>query len=340
MKILGIETSCDETAAAVLDCREPGSVSVVSEEVSSQVRLHEAYGGVVPELASREHLRNLPVIVDRVLSRAGKEIREMDLICVTRGPGLKGCLLVGVCFARGLAASAGIPLSGVNHIEAHLLSPMLEHPEISFPYLGLVISGGHTEIILVSGVGRYECLARTTDDAAGEAFDKAAALLDLPYPGGPTLAALGDTAVNDRFHLPRVMREAEGFSFSGLKTAISILVRRNSEDISRAPEIRAKIAAAVQDAIVDAVCYKVQRAIKDTGIRTLCVAGGVSANRALRERLSAMPGIRAYFPPLKYCTDNGVMIAYAGFLRSRKGVPADSAPEVVSCQPVEEMRIP
>ncbi len=335
MRILGIETSCDETGVALLDY-DGTKCTVAAEEVSSQVRLHEAYGGVVPELASREHLSNLPVIFDQIMTGRRESV---DLICVTQGPGLKGCLLVGVCFAKGLSAAGGIPLCGVNHIEGHLLSPRFEHPELGLPYLGLVVSGGHTEIIVVEGAGKYSCFARTTDDAAGEAFDKAAALLDLPYPGGPALAALAAGVRNDAFTLPKVMREAEGFSFSGLKTAISLLVKKNEESMRRDPKIKAKLAAAVQDSIIDAIQFKVKGAVRATGIHTLSVSGGVAANTALRESLRKIPGIDVYFPPPQYCTDNGVMIAFAGLQRFLAGAPIHDSLEIHSRWPVEEMSL-
>ncbi|NMC62558.1 MAG: tRNA (adenosine(37)-N6)-threonylcarbamoyltransferase complex transferase subunit TsaD [SAR324 cluster bacterium] len=339
MRILGIETSCDETAVAILDYQENSGFRIIAEEVSSQVRLHEAYGGVVPELASREHLRNLPLIVDKVLKETEQIVQELDLICVTQGPGLKGCLLIGVCFAKGLSASYGIPLLGVNHIEGHLLSPHIDCHDLDYPYLGFVVSGGHTEIILVEDVGKYRCIARTIDDAAGEAFDKAASLIDLPYPGGPSLAALADSTHNDVFELPKVMREAEGFSFSGLKTAISILVRRNAEALSKDPQLKAKLAAAVQDAIIDALCFKVKRAVKETGVSVVCVSGGVSANLALRKKMRSLKGVKSYFPAFRYCTDNGVMTAFTGLQRFLKGVAVNSDLEIHSRWPIEEMRL-
>lgn len=335
MRILGIETSCDETGVALLDY-DGSKCTVAAEEVSSQIQLHEAYGGVVPELASREHLSNLPVIFDQIIGGAEESI---DLICVTQGPGLKGCLLVGVCFAKGLSAARGIPLCGVNHIEGHLLSPLFEHPDLAFPYLGLIVSGGHTEIIVVEGAGKYSCFARTTDDAAGEAFDKAAALLGLPYPGGPALAALASGVKNDTFMLPKVMREAEGFSFSGLKTAISLLVKKNAESIQNDPNVKAKLAAAVQDSIIDAIRFKVRKAVSATGIHTVSVSGGVAANTALREALRGIRGVNAYFPPPKYCTDNGVMIAFAGLRRFLSGARTTGRLEIHSRWPVEEMSL-
>lgn len=336
MRVLGIETSCDETAASVLRFTEGGEYEILSEAVSSQITLHEAYGGVVPELASREHLRNLPHMVGTVLTESGTSPDSVDLLCVTCGPGLKGCLLVGTSFAEGFAAAFGIPIAGVNHIEAHLLSPMLTHPDLEFPFLALVVSGGHTEIIAVHAVGNYTCLARTTDDAAGEAFDKAASLLGFPYPGGAALADKADGYVNDLFSLPKVMRESPGFSFSGLKTAISLLVQRNQNAMSD-DTIAGKICSAVQDSIVDALLFKLKRAIRDTGIRRVCVAGGVSANNALRREVAKLKDVKSFFPPAKYSTDNAVMIAYAGLRRFQINPKKNEACTVRSRWPVEEM---
>ena len=232
--ILGIESSCDESAAAILQYEiDSSDVHIVSEFISSQVALHQSYGGVVPELAAREHLRNLPFVVSEVLDRAKLAVKDLSSIAVSRGPGLKGCLLMGLNFARGLALSATVPLIGVNHIEAHLLSARLDNPDLEYPFLALIVSGGHTEVHYVPEVGKYELIARTIDDAAGEAFDKSANLLGFPYPGGAALAALAGEASSSRFKLPKVMRESEGFSFSGLKTAIALLVRKHEEDLRK-----------------------------------------------------------------------------------------------------------
>lgn len=338
MLILGIETSCDETAVAVLSSNEAGTnFALCAEVVSSQIKLHEAYGGVVPELASREHLKNLPIVLDQVLKEAQCELNDIELIAVTRGPGLKGCLLIGLDFAQGLALAHSISIIGVNHIEGHLLSPLYEDPSISFPYLGLIVSGGHTEIVRVDGVGRYSLIARSADDAAGEAFDKAAALLGFSYPGGPQLAKLADTSKNNIFSLPKVMREAEGFSFSGLKTAISLLIKKNKDALASDEELRAKLCAAIQDSIVDALCYKLKKAIKETSIRTVCVGGGVSANQCLRRSIQAIKGVTTHFPALKYCTDNGVMIAHTGALRFMRGERMELGADVKSRWPVWEV---
>ncbi len=341
MRILGIETSCDETALSVLEF-EGTTVRVLSEEISSQIKLHEAYGGVVPELAAREHLANLPIMLESTLSKAGTALKDIAAIAVTSGPGLKGCLLMGVGFAKGLALSHNIPLVGVNHIEGHILAPQIENRELHFPYLALVVSGGHTEIVHVQGVGKYHILARTMDDAAGEAFDKAANLLHFPYPGGPRLAALADQsrpAQKSRFVLPKVMREAEGFSFSGLKTAIALLVKREG-GIATDEKLKGEICWVIQESIVDALMHKLKDAIHRTGIRSVAVTGGVSANKFLRDEVSKLPGVKAYFPSMTHCTDNGTMIAFVGGLRFLQGERSDSGMEVISRWPVEELRAP
>lgn len=336
MLVLGIETSCDETAVALMSFSSAGIPTILTEEISSQAALHELYGGVVPELASREHLKNLPLLVEKVLGDSNVTLSELAGVAVTRGPGLQGCLLMGLCYAKGLAVSVGVPLVGVNHIEGHLLGPKLDNPELSFPYLGLVVSGGHTELHLVEGVGRYRVLARTTDDAAGEAFDKSANLLGLGYPGGAKLASLADTVSSSPFSLPKVMREAEGFSFSGLKTAVALLVRRNEGALCD-PEKKAQIAYSVQDAIVDVLCYKLGRAIEAMGIRRVVVTGGVSANRCLRGRVSEIANVDVYFPTFSHSMDNAAMIAYVGGLRlgAGEGMPLDA--DVLSRWPVETM---
>ncbi|MBX7144096.1 MAG: tRNA (adenosine(37)-N6)-threonylcarbamoyltransferase complex transferase subunit TsaD [Oligoflexia bacterium] len=318
MLLLGIETSCDETAVALLE--EAGSQPrVLAEEVASQTNVHELYGGVVPELASREHLRSLPILVDQVLHKAAVSTSDLGAVAVTQGPGLLGCLLVGINFAKGFTLANQIPLVGVNHIEAHLLSPRLACAQLEFPFLALVVSGGHTELHLVKEVGRYELLARTHDDAAGEAFDKSAHLLGFEYPGGPRLAAAADefrlAGGSSRFKLPKVMQGSEGFSFSGLKTAIALMVKRATSADSA---VRAELAHTVQEAIVDTLIGKVLEAKKRSGVTRVAVSGGVSANRRLRERLAQVVGGDVYFPDFKHCMDNAVMIAALGLERFRK----------------------
>lgn len=335
IRILGIETSCDETAIAVLEVHG-NKFSVTAEEISSQHEVHEAYGGVVPELASREHMRNLPLIYDSVLAGVSLSIADFDFIAVTVGPGLKGCLLMGLEFARGVSTASGVPLVGVNHIEGHVLAPLLDNPDLTFPFLALVVSGGHSEIVQVDAPGKYLVLARTTDDAAGEAFDKSAALLGIPYPGGPALARLADSINSSRFTLPKVMREAEGYSFSGLKTAIRLLVEKENNWPSD-EQIKAEIAYAIQDSIVDALVFKLKKAIKKTGIKTIAITGGVSANRALREAVKALPGVSVYVPKMIHCMDNAAMIAYAGYYRFGENNRHLDADPIKSRWPVEQL---
>lgn len=336
MIILGIETSCDETAVSIIEVGGDDAVVVRSEQISSQVALHEAYGGVVPELASREHLQNLPLLLDSVLKEGKVSLADVNLIGVTQGPGLKGCLLMGVGFAKALSIATGIPLIGVNHIEGHILSPLLSCPNLQFPFLSLVVSGGHTEILEVRGFGEYALIARTTDDAAGEAFDKSANLLGLVYPGGPRLAELADRTGRTRFQLPKVMRESPGFSFSGLKTAISLLIDRNRA-LLLDESVRGEICFAVQEAIIDALVFKVEKAIRDTGIKRISVTGGVSANRALRERMSKLKGAELYLPHMRHTTDNATMIAFAAYRGYLRGNRTDLACDVFSRWPVEEL---
>lgn len=319
MLALGIETSCDESAVALLEFDSKNKPRLLGELISSQNAIHEQYGGVVPELASREHLRNLPLLYDSLLTTANKSIDDLELIGVTQGPGLKGCLLIGISFARGLSEATGKPLVGVNHIEGHLLAPRLDNPDLEFPYLCLIVSGGHTEIIEVRGVAEYHLVTRTQDDAAGEAFDKSANLLGLPYPGGAKLAALADTIRESPLKLPKVMREQEGFSFSGLKTAFLLLVRQNESKL-KDESVKAQLAFAAQEAIVDTLVHKTSIALKERGISRLAVSGGVAANRRLREAVSSLKGISSYFPTSLHSTDNAAMIAYVAAERWQKGI--------------------
>lgn len=339
MRCLAIETSCDESAACVLE-RSGDGFTILAEEISSQTAVHEAYGGVVPELASREHLRNLPILVDAVLHRSGSSVRDLTVIAATRGPGLKGCLMIGLNFAKGLALAHGVPLLGVNHIEGHLLAPLLDVPDAPFPHLSLVVSGGHTEIHEVSGIGRYRLVARTTDDAAGEAFDKAAHLLGLSYPGGAKLAAIADkfrdSPDKKRFSLPKVMREAEGFSFSGLKTAIALLVQRNSA-LLQDEQLKGALCAVIQESIVDALVFKLREAQLRLGAEFITVTGGVSANALLRERVLELAHGKAAFPLPHHCMDNAAMIAHVGALRFERGERSPLSEEVRARWPVEGM---
>lgn len=329
--LLAIETSCDETAVATFELT-PSRPRLISEQISSQTELHKLYGGVVPELASREHLQALPLLTAKLLSDSGISSDKLNAIAVTCGPGLKGCLLMGIGFAKGLSLAHQIPVLGINHIEGHALSAQLDNPELEFPYLAVIVSGGHTEIQILHDVGRYQLIARTIDDAAGEAFDKSANLLKFEYPGGPKLAALADTVSATRFSLPRVMKDAEGFSFSGLKTAIALRVREQGVAVSD-PTIRAELAHAIQSAIVEALVRKVDHAVRATGIHRVAICGGVAANRALRAALAGLVGVTIYAPAMQHCMDNAAMIGYAAALRLRKGSNVSGADLNISLEP-------
>jgi N6-L-threonylcarbamoyladenine synthase len=336
MKILGIESSCDETGLAILDFSDPEKVTVLGEVLASQVALHELYGGVVPELASREHMRNLPMLFDELCEQTGLGLRDLDGIGVTCGPGLKGCLLIGIAFAQGLQKASGLPLFPVNHIEGHILSGELHDPTLKPPYLALVVSGGHTELVLVEGLSQYTCLCRTRDDAAGEAFDKSANLLNLGYPGGAKLAQAADAAgPTKRYTLPRVAREMDDFSFSGLKTAVLMLVRKCAAELSVDPNALGALSWAIQDAIVDTLVHKTRREALSRKL-PLVVCGGVSANQELRRRLSAEVS-RVIFPPMHHCVDNGAMIAYVAGRYSSEGISAPRL-DIFSRWPVEHLR--
>jgi tRNA N6-adenosine threonylcarbamoyltransferase len=311
---LGIETSCDETGIALYDTES----GVLGESLHSQADLHALYGGVVPELASRDHVRRIVPLAREALDRAGRGLDAVDLIAYTEGPGLAGALLVGAAVAAGLGIALGRPVVGIHHLEGHLLSPLLADPPPAFPFVALLVSGGHTQLMAVEGVGRYTLLGETVDDAAGEAFDKTASLLGLPYPGGPALARLAESGDARRHAFPRPMLNSESldFSFSGLKTAAMLCVRRQELDARG----RADVAASFQAAVIDVLCAKCLRALEATGMQRLVVAGGVGANAELRARLAretARIGARAYFPPARLCTDNGAMIAFAAALRFR-----------------------
>jgi N6-L-threonylcarbamoyladenine synthase len=319
MRVLAIESSCDESAVAILD-EERG---LLAHELYSQVDLHRIYGGVVPELASRDHLRRLPGLLRQAVATAGGGLQAIDAVAYTAGPGLVGALLTGAGLAAGLAFARGIPALPVHHLEGHLLAPLLADEPPPMPHLALLVSGGHTMLIAVRGLGDYELLGETRDDAAGEAFDKTAKLLGLPYPGGPELAQLATEGRPGVFQFPRPMLDRPGleFSFSGLKTAVALAVR--AEELT--PRRRADIARGVEDAIVDTLVGKTLRAAKQTGLEAVVVAGGVGANASLRTRLVsalAPTGARAFFPPLAFCTDNAAMIAVAGLARLLRGEQA------------------
>jgi len=316
MIVLGIETSCDETGVALYDT----AAGLLGHSVHSQIDLHAAYGGVVPELASRDHIRRLPVLVRQTLAAADCPLAAVDAVAYTAGPGLAGALLVGASFAESLGMALGVPVLPVHHLEGHLLSPLLSVDPPGFPFVALLVSGGHTQLMEVDAVGVYRLLGETLDDAAGEAFDKTAKLLGLGYPGGPQLAALAERGCPGRFRLPRPMLRSEDldFSFSGLKTAVLNVVSGVDWQAADAPDL----AADFQDAVVDVLCAKALRALAQTGLRQLVVAGGVGANRRLRERLDAAAqgrGGRVFYPEPELCTDNGAMIAFAGACRLAAG---------------------
>ena len=318
MLVLGIETSCDETGVALYDDR----VGLLGHTVFSQVAMHAEYGGVVPELASRDHIRQLLPLIRHLLRQTGRVLHDINGIAYTQGPGLAGALLVGASIGASLAFALGVPVIGLHHLEGHLLSPMLATPAPAFPFVALLVSGGHTQLMRVGGVGQYELLGETVDDAAGEAFDKTAKLLSLPYPGGPVLASLADSGDRRRFKLPRPMIASGdlNFSFSGLKTAAAELVKREGSSSL----LNADIAAAFQEAVVEVLVAKSALAMERTGLEQLVVAGGVGANRRLRKALSeksATQNFQVFYPPVDLCTDNGAMIAYAGAKRLRAGMP-------------------
>ena len=323
MRVLGIESSCDETGLALFDTER----GLVADALHSQVDLHATYGGVVPELASRDHSRRLLPLLERVLAEAGWQLDDLDGIAYTAGPGLMGALLVGATFGRSLAFSLGIPALAVHHMEGHLLAPLLEPNPPAFPFVALLVSGGHTLLVDVEGLGRYTVLGESMDDAAGEAFDKTAKLLGLPYPGGPHLAALARAADPERaasYRFPRPMLDRPGldFSFSGLKTAVLTATRRAEAAGTLDEAEKAAIAAAFEDAVVDTLVSKAERALAQQGRDRLVIAGGVSANQRLREVLDARltpRGARAYLARPALCTDNGAMIAYAGACRLESG---------------------
>ena len=320
MLVLGIESSCDETGVALYE-RTDGGGRLLAHAIHSQTEMHAAYGGVVPELASRDHIRRVLPLTTSILATAGRTLNDIDAIAYTQGPGLAGALLVGASVANGLAFSLGIPAIGIHHLEGHLLSPLLADPPPTFPFVAMLVSGGHTQLLAVDGVGRYRLLGESLDDAAGEAFDKTASLLGLPYPGGAALSKLAESGDPKRFRLPRPMIDSGDldFSFSGLKTAVLTLVRKQQDgDGALAADDRSAIARAFQEAVVDVLATKAVAALEETGLSSLVVAGGVGANKQLRERLHReceRRGAELYFPPLELCTDNGAMIALAGALR-------------------------
>ncbi len=322
MRVLGIESSCDETGVALYDVER----GLLGHAVHSQVAMHEAYGGVVPELASRDHIRRLVPLLRSVLAEAGVGIGNIDAVAYTAGPGLAGALLVGASFAAALALARGIPALAVHHLEGHLLSPLLAQDPPTFPFVALLVSGGHTQLMRVTGVGAYQLLGESLDDAAGEAFDKTAKLLGLGYPGGPLLAQLAEQGIVGRFKLPRPMLQSGDFdfSFSGLKTAVLTAVRSNSLDAAG----RADLAAEFQEAVTEVLVAKSLAAVRHCGMQRLVVAGGVGANQRLRQRLdaaAAKSGVRVFYPELALCTDNGAMIAFCGAQRLLSGAQTSTS---------------
>lgn len=316
MRVLGIETSCDETGVAVYD----SETHSVVHQLYSQVELHTQYGGVVPELASRDHIRKITPLVATLLDTNNLTPADIDGIAYTSGPGLMGALLVGAVWGHSLAYAWQVPCVGIHHMEGHLLAPLLEEKAPPFPFLALLVSGGHTQLVKVSRHGRYEILGESIDDAAGEAFDKTAKLLGLGYPGGAALSKLAEKGRPGRYHFPRPLTDTPtlNFSFSGLKTAAMQTIRR--ENLTN-PEVIADIAHAFEEAVIDTLVIKCRKAMEQTGINEVVIAGGVSANRVLRsslEQLVQQRGGHLYCPRLEFCTDNGAMIAYAGYLRLRK----------------------
>lgn len=345
IRVLAVETSCDETAVAVYDSQ----LGLRSHQLYSQIALHARYGGVVPELASRDHVRKVLPLIEAALTEAGITHDDVDAVAYTAGPGLIGALLVGAAVARSYAFARGIPALGVHHLEGHLLAPMLEPDPPQYPFVALLVSGGHTLLAEVAGLGQYRILGSTLDDAAGEAFDKTAKVLGLPYPGGPALAQLAERGRADRFALPRPMLDRPGldFSFSGLKTAVVVTLR----DLERAAGMngaldeatRADLAASFQAAVVDTLLAKCRRALEQTGARTLVVAGGVGANRQLRAQLLALGerrGIAVRYPRPEFCTDNAAMIAYAGCQRLLRGQHDDLAIRATARWSLDSLQAP
>lgn len=331
MRVLGIETSCDETGIAIYD----DQLGIMAHQLYSQVALHADYGGVVPELASRDHIRKTIPLIEAALKDAGCTKDDIDGVAFTAGPGLIGALLVGATIGRSLAFAWGKPAVAVHHMEGHLLAPMLEERAPEFPFVALLVSGGHTLLVRVDGIGRYEILGESVDDAAGEAFDKTAKLMDLDYPGGPRLAKLAEQGTPNRFVFPRPMTAKPGldFSFSGLKTATATTIAAEIAADTYDQQTRADIAHAFQQAVVDTLAIKCRRALLQTGLNRLVVAGGVSANVSLREQLSELMASlkgEAFYPRNEYCTDNGAMIAFAGLQRLKAG---DVEPLAVRARP-------
>ncbi|WP_416427175.1 tRNA (adenosine(37)-N6)-threonylcarbamoyltransferase complex transferase subunit TsaD [Pseudomonas sp. App30] len=338
MLVLGLETSCDETGVALYDSER----GLLADALFSQIDLHRAYGGVVPELASRDHVKRMLPLIRQVLAEADCVATEIDAIAYTAGPGLVGALLVGASCAQALAFAWGIPALGVHHMEGHLLAPMLEAQPPEFPFVALLVSGGHTQLVRVDGIGQYELLGETLDDAAGEAFDKTAKMIGLNYPGGPEIARMAAQGVPGRFTFPRPMTDRPGltFSFSGLKTSALNTWQHCQAAGDDSDQTRSDISLAFQQAVVDTLTIKCRRALKQTGLSRLVIAGGVSANKALRESLDSMLGEfngKVFYARPQFCTDNGAMIAYAGCQRLQAGQHESLAISVQARWPMEQL---
>ena len=335
MKVLGLETSCDETGLAIFDSEllAEGKSGLLGQVLYSQIELHATYGGVVPELASRDHIRKLVPLFEELLAQCNIDKQDIDAVAFTKGPGLIGALMTGALFGRSLAYALDIPAIGVHHMEGHLLSPLLGANPPEFPFVSLLVSGGHTLLVAAHAIGEYEILGESIDDAAGECFDKAAKMLGLPYPGGPNVARLAENGDSNAYELPRPMlHRGLNFSFSGMKTAVHNLIK-DTPGSDTDEQVRADIAASFQHAVVDTLVKKCVKALKQTGMKQLVIAGGVSANLHLRQTLEqelAKINATVHYAPLELCTDNGAMIAYAGYERLQAGQADDLA---VSCVP-------
>lgn len=334
MRVLGIETSCDETGIAIYDDQQ----GLLANQLYSQIKVHADYGGVVPELASRDHIRKTVPLIQAALKEANLTSEDIDAVAYTVGPGLVGALMVGATVGRSLAFAWNVPAVAVHHMEGHLLAPMLEEKSPEFPFVALLVSGGHTQLISVTGIGEYVLLGESIDDAAGEAFDKTAKLLGLDYPGGPVLSCMAQQGVEGRFIFPRPMTDRPGldFSFSGLKTFAANTIRNNADD----EQTRADIARAFEDAVVDTLAIKCKRALEQTGFNRLVMAGGVSANRALRAKMETVlkqRGGEVFYARPEFCTDNGAMIALAGLIRLKGGSTTGLAVTVRPRWPLAEL---
>ncbi|WP_271410373.1 tRNA (adenosine(37)-N6)-threonylcarbamoyltransferase complex transferase subunit TsaD [Pseudomonas sp. Q1-7] len=338
MLVLGLETSCDETGVALYDSEK----GLLADALFSQIDLHRVYGGVVPELASRDHVKRLLPLLREVLDESGRTPEDIDGIAYTAGPGLVGALLVGASCAQALAFAWGVPALGVHHMEGHLLAPMLEEQPPQFPFVALLVSGGHTQLVRVDGIGRYQLLGESVDDAAGEAFDKTAKLIGLGYPGGPEIARLAQSGTPGRFKFPRPMTDRPGldFSFSGLKTFALNTWQQCREAGDDGEQTRCDIALAFEQAVVETLTIKCKRALKQTGLKRLVIAGGVSANHSLRQSLGKMLGElkgEVFYARPRFCTDNGAMIAYAGCQRLLAGQQEGPAIAVQARWPMEQL---